>query len=64
MCLRTSSRDIVERNLMLNGGGVGTGAVAGEGLSTERATFDGCSSFGDTDSYVTDGMGAGACLAV
>ena len=64
MCLITSSRDMVDRNLILDGEGVRTWAVAGERLATGGTAFDGCASFGDTDSWVADGIGAGACLAV
>ena len=52
MCLImiTSSRDIVERNLILDGKGFRTGAIAGERLATRGAVFDVCGSFHDTDS--------------
>ena len=63
MCL-TSSWDIVESSVMLDGEGFRTGTVAGKRLATGGAVFDGCALFGDTDSWVTDGIGAGACLVV
>ena len=63
MCLRTSSRDMVESSLMLDRAGFKTGTVAGEGLATGGAAFDGCATFDDTGYWVMDGIGAGACLA-
>ena len=63
MCLRKSSRDMVESSLMLDRAGFKTGTVAGEGLATGGAAFDDCTLFSDTGSWVTDGVGAGACLA-
>ena len=50
MCLIISSWDIVEKNLILDGKGFRTGAIAGERLATRGAVFDVCGSFHDTDS--------------
>ena len=63
MCLITSSRDMVESSLILDRAGFKTGTVTGERLATGGAAFDGCASFGDTGSWMTDWIGVGACLA-
>ena len=64
MCLIISSRYMVESSLLLDRAGFETGTDAGERLAREGAVSDGCSLFGDTESWVTNGIGAGAYLAV
>ena len=63
MCLMISSWDMVERSLILDRLEFKTGPVSGDGLATGGVAFTGGTLFGDTGSCVTEGMGAGTCLA-
>ena len=63
MCFRISSRDMVERSLILDRSGFKMRPVDGDGLATGGRALACGASFGYAGSCVTEGIEDGPCLA-